>query len=151
MILREQSIIDRPPDAVWPYLVTPELFQKWNDKVESMNARERFRKGQTFTTHYLWKGKPMQCTTTVTELEEGRLIELRHAHMVGTSSPREMEAVERIELKPRGKGSVVTKTVDIMNSGVPWWLAPLIWLINRFGTRQGEDKLKTLCESDERS
>jgi uncharacterized protein YndB with AHSA1/START domain len=146
MLIRERSIIARPAAAVWPYIATPELFQQWNDKVASMEARERFREGQQFTTHYLWNGKAMQCLSLVTRLEEGRLLELRHTRMLGPAGRRDMEVTERIELSGEGERSTVTKTVTIKNIDIPLLLRPLIWFVTRFGKPKGEDRLKKLCE-----
>jgi uncharacterized protein YndB with AHSA1/START domain len=146
MIIRQRSSISRPPAAVWPYIVTPERFQQWNDKIASIEARERFRAGQQFTTHYLWKGKEMQCLTVVTGLEEGRLLELRHTRCLGPASRPDMEVLERVELEGDADRSVVTKTIIVRNIDIPLLLRPLVWLITRFGKPKGEDLLKKLCE-----
>ena len=148
MVLRDRSVISRPPSVVWPYIVTPELFQKWNDKVASIEARELFHLGQQFTTHYLWKGKTMQCLSVVTRLEEGRLLELRHTRMLGPSSRPDMVVIERVELKGSAGGSVVTKRITIRHHDFPWYLMPLIWFVTRFGKPTGEDLLKKLCEAE---
>ena len=38
MKIRERYAVDRPPDAVWPYIIRPESFAKWNTKISSMDA-----------------------------------------------------------------------------------------------------------------
>lgn len=146
MLLRQSSNIDRPAALVWPYIVTPELFRQWNDKIASIEARERFHAGQQFTTHYLWHGREMQCLSVVAGIEEGRLLELRHTRCLGPKAQLDMEIIERVELKSSGTRSTVTKNITVRNHGIPWYLLPLIWLLTRFGTPKGEDKLKTLCE-----
>jgi uncharacterized protein YndB with AHSA1/START domain len=45
MKLRERSEIDRPPSRVWCYIITPELFLQWNEKVVEMEARGSFETG----------------------------------------------------------------------------------------------------------
>jgi uncharacterized protein YndB with AHSA1/START domain len=146
MRILQQSIISRPSAAVWPYIVIPEQFAKWNDKVASIEARERFRAGQQFTTHYLWKGTELQCLSVVAKLEEGRLLEIRHTRCIGPASHPDMKVTERVELEDQGDRSIVTKTVIVSNSAIPFLLRPLVWFISRFGKPTGEDKLKMLCE-----
>jgi uncharacterized protein YndB with AHSA1/START domain len=58
MGIRERTTIARPAAEVWPYVIRPERFQKWNSKISSMETGGEFRLGQPFTTHYLWKGRP---------------------------------------------------------------------------------------------
>ena len=69
MRLRERSQIDRPAAVVWPYVIRSEFFQKWNTKISSMDVTGEFQLGQPFTTHYLWKGRPLQCVSRATEIQ----------------------------------------------------------------------------------
>ena len=52
MKIVERSLISAPPEKVWPFIVTPELFCRWNDKIISMEARGVFVAGQQFSTSY---------------------------------------------------------------------------------------------------
>ncbi|HEY3100403.1 MAG TPA: SRPBCC family protein, partial [Methylomirabilota bacterium] len=61
MKIRERYVIDRPAATVWPYIVRPEHFAKWNTKIASMDTSDEFRVGQPFTTHYRWNNKSIQC------------------------------------------------------------------------------------------
>ena len=103
--------------------------------------------GQPFTTHYRWNNKDIQCATTATEIEPGRLSELRHSGLTGQGIRPDMEIVERIMLRGAGDRSIVTKVVTIKNHGMPWFFIPLVWFIANFGARVGPDPLKVLCES----
>jgi hypothetical protein len=149
MLLRQISYINRPPAVVWPYIITPELFAMWNDKVQEIGARDRFQAGQKFTTNYLWKGKAMQCMSMVTRIEEGRLLEIRHERCLGSKIRHDMVVTERINLSGEGERSTVTKNIIVTNHGVPWIFIPCIWFVSRFGKSVGEDKLKRLCEGKE--
>src|SRR5207245_9430509 len=98
MRLRERSVIARPAAKVWPFIIRPEYFQRWNAKISAMDATGEFRVGQPFTTHYQWNGRPLQCATVATEIQEGRLLELLHAHSIGPGIRHELAMRERIAL-----------------------------------------------------
>jgi hypothetical protein len=146
MKLRDRSEIDRPASHVWRYVITPELFRQWNDKIIELDARGAFQLGQRFSTRYEMSRKQILCRSTVTALEESRLLELRHGNCSGSGIDREFEVIERITLEEINGRTTVTKDVIVGNSGMPWFLAPLIWFINRFGKPVGKDKLKEMCE-----
>jgi uncharacterized protein YndB with AHSA1/START domain len=146
MKIRERSVIDRPAATVWPYLVRAEHFAKWNRKIESIDATGEFRLGQPFATHYRWKNKSIQCVTIPTELQPGRLLELRHSNLTGPEIRHDMEIHERITLREVGGRSFVTKVVTLRNHGIPWFFLPIVWFVANFGARVGPDPLKVLCE-----
>ena len=146
MIIRERSVIDRPPATVWPYIIRAESFAKWNTKISSMGATGEFHVGQPFTTHYRWNNKPIQCVTVATEIQPGRLLELRHSGLTGQGIRPDMEIVERVTLRGEGRGSTVTKVVTLKNHGIPWLFIPLVWFVANFGARVGPDPLKVLVE-----
>ena len=146
MKIRERYVIDRPAATVWPYVIRPEMFAKWNTKVASMDATGEFRLGQPFTTHYRWNNKAIQCVTVPTEIRDGRLLELRHSNLAGVGIRPDMEIHERITLREMAGKSYVTKVVTLRNHGMPWVLIPIVWFLANFGARVGPDPLKTLCE-----
>ena len=146
MILKERTEIDRPAAHVWRFIVTPELFLQWNDKVVEMEARGAFQLGQHFHTRYEMSRKQLQCWSQVTRLEEGRLLELQHGNCSGKGVHGDIKVVERITLEEKGDSTIVTKDVLMTNHGIPWFFIPLIWFINRFGKPVGKDKLKEMCE-----
>lgn len=146
MRIREQTIIDRPVAVVWPFVATAESFCAWNDKITHMEATGPFRLGQRFATHYALHGPPTQFMTEVVALEEGRLLELRHASPFGQGVRVEMETIERVTLEDAGGRTVVTRDIDVRNHGLPWWARPLVWFVTRFGRPTGEDRLKKMCE-----
>jgi uncharacterized protein YndB with AHSA1/START domain len=100
MKIRARSVIDRPPATVWPYIVRAESFAKWNTKVSAMDATGEFRVGQPFTTHYQWNNKAIQCVTVATEIEPGRLLELRHSTLMGTGIRPDQEPRDAAALHP---------------------------------------------------
>lgn len=141
-------MIDRPVAPVWRHVIRPESFRRWNEKISGIDAVGEFRVGQPFTTHYEWRGKALQCASIATEIQEGRLLELRHTAPVGPGVPPNLEIRQRITLHPRGARTVVTKLVTIENDGMPWFLRALVWFVTRFGAPAGPDPLKVLCESE---
>jgi hypothetical protein len=148
MRIVQRTVIDRPATAVWPHVVRPESFQRWNEKVRALDAVGEFRVGQPFTTHYDWQGRALQCASIPTEIQEGRVLELRHSAVVGPGVPPHLEIRQRITLEPQGGRTVVTKVVTIENDGVPWFLRALVWFVTRFGAPTAPDPLKTLCEAE---
>lgn len=150
--LVDKSLINAPPEKIWPYLITPEKFQKWNEKLVSLEARGTFILNQPFVTHYKLSKRETQCLSTTVRIETMRLIEFKHVSTFNSAGHNELEATERVTLYPKGNQTQVIKEVWIRNTGVPWYLAPiilpLIWFVNRFGKRKGEDLLKKLCENE---
>lgn len=146
MRIRERSTIAAPVSAVWPFVATAESFREWNGKITHMDATGPFRVGQRFATHYALHGPPTQFVTEVVAVEEGRLLELRHANPLAQGVPPTMEAIERVTLEEAGGRTVVTRDVDVRNHGLPWWVVPLVWFVTRFGRATGNDRLKTMCE-----
>jgi len=146
MRFRERTEINRPVVHVWRFVITPELFLQWNDKVVEMEARGTFQLGQHFHTRYQMSGKQLQCWSALTAIEEGRLLELQHGNCSGKGVHGDIKVIERITLEEKHGRTVVIKDVHMMNHGIPWFVVPLIWFIRRFGKPDGRDKLKELCE-----
>jgi hypothetical protein len=148
MRIPQRTTIDRPVTRVWPHVIRAESFQRWNEKISRMDAVGEFRVGQPFTTHYAWRGKALQCASIATEIEEGRVLELRHTALVGPGVPPNLEIRQRITLHPRGARTMVTKLVTIENDATPWYLLALIWFVTRVGAPTRPDPLKVLCEDE---
>jgi uncharacterized protein YndB with AHSA1/START domain len=144
--IRERTEIRRSAATVWPYVITPEHFQKWNGKIAAMEARGTFQRGQRFVTQYQWNRRQVQCWSMATTIEEGHLLELLHSNFQGRGVKAGMEVRERITLEEKGDRTLVTKHVKITNHGIPWIFVPLIWFVSRFGQPPKEDELKVLCE-----
>ena len=147
MRLCQRTHIDRPAADVWPYVIRPEHFQKWNTKIRSMDATGTFQLGQPFTTHYEWKGKAVQCVSRATDIQDGRVLELRHSGLAGPGIRPDMHVTERVTLKEFAGRTTVTKVVTITNHGIPWFVMPLLWFVSQFGKPVGPDPLKSLCEA----
>ncbi len=113
-----------------------------------MDAHDRFVLGQTFTTRYVMSGKHIVCLSTITALEEGRLLEIRHSNCVGEKIHKDLTVAERITLVESGGRTVLVKDIDIKNSGTPWFLLALIWFLTRIGSPVGPNKLKMLCDTN---
>ncbi len=149
MRIVEKSKIDRPADKVWPFIIRPEYFMKWNTKIIAMDAQGEFRVGQTFITHYRMNSKEIQCSSMATAIEEGRRLELRHSNCVGKGNNPELEVHEKITLQAENGHTIVLKEVVITNHDIPCILIPIIWFVTRFGKTTEPDLLKLMCESDD--
>ncbi len=148
MHLRQKTIIDRPAIDVWPCIINPEYFQKWNEKIISLEVQGRFQLNHHFATRYQWGRKQVQCVSAVVQIEEGRLLELRHSGFVGSGVNPAMEVIERVTLEERGSRTVVVKNVFVENHNIPWFVVLIIELVNRIGKPVKEDSLKMLCENN---
>ena len=73
---------------------------------------------------------------------------IRYGYCVGDKILSDLLVRERITLTPSGGRTIVVKDIEISNHGIPWFFLPLIWVLNRFGTSVGPDKLKQLCEAN---
>jgi hypothetical protein len=148
MRIRQRTVIDRPAAQVWRHVIRPESFRRWNEKISALDAVGEFRVGQPFTTHYLWRGRPLQCASIPVEIQAERVLELRHTAVVGPGVPPNLEIRQRITLQPRGARTAVTRLVSIENDGMPWYLRALVWFVARLGAPTGPDPLKVLCEAE---
>jgi uncharacterized protein YndB with AHSA1/START domain len=110
MRIRHRTVIERPAAQVWSHVIRPDSFKRWNEKISSLDAIGEFRVGQPFTTHYEWRGKAVQCASIATEVQEDRVLELRHTALVGPGVPPDLQIRQRIALEPHGARTVVTKT-----------------------------------------
>ena len=149
MRIIEKERLNYPAAFIWPFVVNPENFIKWNDKITRIEAGGEFKLGQQFATGYRLSSNESQCLTEVTALEENRLLELRHSNCVSSKpgQPDGMEALERITLEEREGSTLVTKTVTVRNHRIPLLLLPLIWFVTRFGKPAGPSRLEQLCKS----
>jgi uncharacterized protein YndB with AHSA1/START domain len=147
MRIVERTVIDRPAAQVWAHVIQPESFRRWNDKISSLDALGEFRVGQPFTTHFNWRGRVLQCASMPTDVQAGRVLELRHSAIVGPGVPPNLEIRQRITLEPHDTRTTVTKVISIENDDTPWFLRALVWFVTRFGAPTGPDPLKTLCEA----
>ncbi|MBI3004585.1 MAG: hypothetical protein HYY49_04130 [Ignavibacteriales bacterium] len=148
MHIVEHSIIDRPASKVWPFIIAAEYFQLWNTKIISLEAKGQFLLNQPFMTRYRMNGKEMQCISTVTALENERLLEIQHTNYVSNKDNSQLSVCERITLKEWAHRTIVTKDVEVKHHQVPWILIPLIWLTMKFGKPVEPDKLKQMCEAN---
>ena len=148
MRVRQRTLIDRPAAAVWRHVIHADSFQRWNEKISRLDAVGEFRVGQPFTTHYLWNGRPLSCASLPTEIQDGRVLELRHRAPVAPGVPPDLEIRQRITLEPRGARTLVTKLVSIENERMPWYVRTLVWFVTRFGAPTAPDPLKRLCEAE---
>lgn len=148
MTITERSRISRPASIVWRYLVTPELFLKWNPKVTYMDAAGAFHAGQRFSTRYIMSNREIQCISTVTTIVEHQALELQHRNCVGRNTHQDLEVTERFTLEENNGETTVTKEIIMRNHDIPWYFLPLVYLVTRFGKPTGPDPLKQLCERE---
>lgn len=149
MKIREVTVIQRTPAEVWPWIAIPERFLQWNTNIVSMEAREKFILQQPFNSHYQLRGKPLQCLSTVTAIEENHVLELKHTNCIGPDVDSNIEVSERITLEEKGNHTEVVRTITVRNHHVPLIALPLIWFVSRFGKPTEPSRLKCLCEGHE--
>ncbi len=142
----ERIFVKRTPDKVWPYVIVPELLQKWNNKMVETEARHEFVLGQRFMTHYQMRRRGLRCTSEVTALEPHRRLALRHFDPQGDNVRLDMEATETITLTEKKGGTLLLKEVVIRNHGTPWWIMPLVVLVTLLGKPRNPNPLKKLLE-----
>ncbi|EEF63452.1 SRPBCC family protein [Pedosphaera parvula] len=146
--LRERSVIKRPIDVVWRYVTDPRRFVEWNKKLMPTGLPEAFRQGETFQSQYQWHGRSISGHTRVEQLLPS-VLKLHHSRFSGNGIRPDMEVIEEIQLTQKGVNTIVTKTVTIMNHGIPLFFVLIGWLIGNFGKRVEADYLKELCEKQE--
>jgi hypothetical protein len=129
-------------------VIKPEKFMLWNKKIKGMSVTGQFTVNQFFATVYNWHGRQSQCKSIATRIIDGEMLELRHSDFLGKNMPHELVVLERITLQENKEVTVVTKDVFMKNHGLPFFLVPVFWFVNRFGWSPEPDHLQLLCERE---
>ncbi len=135
MKLREKQIIHSEPQAVWEALTDLELWPAWNDriaKVELLGGISQVKSGANFKAQLSWKERDFFVVGRVERCEAPA--EFECSYRAQEPESLEIETIDRYEVRPHLKGTLLKRTVTVKNSGVPLWAQFLISIIQRFGT-----------------
>lgn len=109
-----------------------------------VDSRARLtREGDEFWVTYRLGSKDTQHLARVSKFVPETLLELV---LTSDKMPRGTRLIERYELSP-GAGHVrLTQTVDLDQSGAPWWARALMSMLQHIGKPMGKRYLETLKE-----
>ena len=152
MELIDNIFINRPAGTVWAFLEKPENMLLWNPKVKRVSPatfagpQQGFR--YSITYQMTERAKASEFLAEFVHFEPLSKLVIRHTGDL--SSPNRV--IEEIyELSERDRGTFLTQTIKIGNSGINIFFRFLFRFIQRWGKPTGKRYLETLrdlIESD---
>lgn len=144
MTIRERTTYPLPPEEVWPYLASPELFTQWNPRIRKLHARGEFAPGDEFWTEYVLSKNTTVCSSRVVHVASQRSLVLEHTQCQTQSALTDLHVRESFELVPKGTRTLLKHTVRIRHHGMNIAVVILFWIITTFGTTVEADLLEKL-------
>ncbi len=148
IIMRDRAVINATAEAIWKVLCNPQNMPRWNSKCLTLKSGQtNLMVGNQFRATFRLTGPANECTCEVMEFEPARSFRLRYFDM---GRGIRGEVFESFRLKSDGNRTRVWHEVDLTHAGLPWWIKPVIWLINSIGRKSGPgpvDGLKRLVEA----
>lgn len=137
--------IDRPPEAVYPYVTDPGRFPEWQPDVlrVQVDGDRPLGIGARFTTIRRLGGVQRAMVQEVTAAEPGRRWAVR-----GVGGAIRPSAGITVEPLDRGTRSRVTFTLDFEGHGIGVPLAPAVRRMAARGAPASYQRLKRLLERD---
>ena len=151
MKLVDSIFINRPAGTVWAFLENPENMLLWNPKVKHVSPssfsgpQQGYRYAITYQMHET--SRATEFLSEFVHFEPFSKLVIRHK---GGLSPHDRVIEETYELSERDRGTLLTQTIHIENSGINIFLRFLIWIIQRWGKPTGIPYLGTLRDIIER-
>lgn len=127
MTIKEEITIAAEPADIWPFIALPEGMALWNPK---LTAVERQTKGpvcvgERFGVSFTMSGKTRHAIVEVLECELSSRLTLKYHAQAFAPTMR-----VTIALTPFGSVTHVRQTITLP---LPWFIAPIFWLIQKFG------------------
>ncbi len=146
--MRDRAMIHASAEAVWEVLRNPKNMPRWNKKcLRVQEDRTSLIIGTQFSATFRLSGPANECTGEVIEFDPGRCLRIRY---FGMNRGMPGDVVETFRLDTSNGKTRVRHDVDMTHAGLPWWIKPIIWLINQIGRKTGPgpvDGLKRLVEA----
>lgn len=151
MLFKDSIVIDAPPDKVWEYLGSPDLWSLFHAKTGKceQTSSQGGRIGSVYTIEFRLGAKTTPTRCEIVDLQPGEKIQVQST--ITDPNDRATAATLTYELEDLGARTRVRERVEyvIPKLGIGW--RAIIWFISRFGHRVGEStlmKLKKVVEGD---
>jgi hypothetical protein len=133
--------IDRPPDAVWEFMMDRRNSPRWNNlvrKVEVVTPGPT-RVGSELLVTFDIGGKTLQLTSEVWAYD-------RPTHYGVRNTRNRVTGVFEYRLDPSGSGTLIQFSCDIQPHGRMWLALPLLLRSSRIRYRDQLENLKRIVE-----
>ncbi len=144
MILRDQIVIERSAQEVWPYVENPERMMSWNPKVKKVTRAHwdgRPGVGFRYGIMYEMSGKVGEMEAEVTTYEPPFRLVIR---LTGGRLPEKAYVEEIYELSEDNGRTLLRQKIIMHHSGINIVFRLLIFFVSRFGRPTGKTYLETL-------
>ncbi len=136
MLLRERRVLPVPPRAAWEVVGDPALVSLWNPKCIRCDALDSAPLiGSRYDAVFRLGDRERDCKCEIVELLPESCIRLRYSFSDGHV------VEETFQLREVARGTELTQTVDFSQSGIPWLLRSLFWLMHKFARSTGKSAL----------
>lgn len=147
MKLIDYVFINRPAGTVWAFLENPDNMLQWNPKVKriSPSSFAAIQQGYRYAITYQMneRAKASEFLAEFVHFEPPSKLVIRHT---GRQDSQNRVIEEIYELSERDRGTFLTQTINIDNSGINIFIRFLVWLIRRWGKPTGKRYLEALRE-----
>jgi hypothetical protein len=133
-------VIDRPPEAVFPYFVEPSRQGQWSDVQMRRLTEPPFGRGSRLEVTFGMGPLKARIGLEITALEENR-------RMAWTSFSGPIRWAGEYHLEPAGAGTKVSQEGTLTFSGLWRLLEPIVGAEIRTGEEKELEKLKAVVES----
>ncbi len=146
LVVREETVVETTPEAVWRVLADPARRGEWNEKIVRVErARggvprvgERYRLGYRLGRH------EREMDAEVEACEAPLRLAVRERPARDPDPARSVLLTWRVE--PVGGGVRIVQLVDISHAPMAWPIKLLMWIMARIGKPQGATVVETLGE-----
>ncbi|HYW81310.1 MAG TPA: SRPBCC family protein [Thermoguttaceae bacterium] len=151
MRLKESIHINTPPDVVWQYVGSPDVWSLFHAKARDTRlvSGQGGLIGSRYEMQLSLGSKKALSTGQIIDIQIGRLIRLKST--LEPEPGREVSAMLTYELRDLGTWTKVYEQIDIDDPHINPFFRAIIWLITRLGKPRGETslmKLKRIIEED---
>ncbi|MBI5741670.1 MAG: SRPBCC family protein [Nitrospirae bacterium] len=145
MKLTDQIHVNRPPSAVWAFLVDPANMPRWNPKVKRVSPSSFSSPGPGYryaiTYQMRERARASEFLAEFVRFEPSSKLVIR---LTGGPDSHNRVIEEIYDLSERDGGTLLTQSIIIVNSGINIFFRFLIWLIQKWGKPTGKRYLETL-------
>lgn len=143
MDMKDSVTIEAAPSQIWPFLTEPDRIVLWQKKLTRMTPISDgiLRLGSQYRCVYVMKGRERKYLAHTADFVPPTLLRRTFRSNHGADDYRDTTGSEEYRLDRKAGGTKVTQTISLRFGIV---LGAVIWLFQKFGTRQGRSDLERL-------
>ncbi|MCA9231052.1 MAG: SRPBCC family protein [Planctomycetales bacterium] len=148
--MKETISVSANLDQVWPFVSDPVGQATWNEKIIDVRRKshEPLQLGEQFGITYRMSGRERDANVEVIVCNPPHEVQFRHQYRWKSQN---RYAIEKYSMQQQGNLVQVVQEIDLRDAGIPWFLRPLVWFLNRYGKPVGQTTMESLKEVIEAS